>query len=76
MGAIADYSGALRIDPNLAEAHHLRGDACRALKLLDVAVACYAEAIRCQPGWQLSRSLQNECQESLRETYSPISGTP
>ena len=47
--AIAEYSKAIELDPNLAEAYGNRGNAWRALGEVQRAIADYAEAILLNP---------------------------
>ncbi len=58
--AIAEYTKAIVLDPNLAEAYGNRGNAWRALGEVQRAIADYAEAIRLNPqdaGAYASRAL-------------------
>ena len=47
--AIAEYTEAIRIDPNKADFHYFRGDSYRDNNDLDKAIADYTEAIRIDP---------------------------
>ncbi len=58
--AIAEYSKAIELDPNFAEAYSNRGNAYRALGEIQRAIADYAEAILLNPqdaGTYASRAL-------------------
>ncbi len=47
--AIAAFSGAIALDPSLAEAHHQLGNALKAANRLPEAIACLREATRLAP---------------------------
>ena len=47
--ALADADEAIRLEPQLAGAHRLRGDVCTKVGNLDRAIASYTEAIRLDP---------------------------
>lgn len=54
--AIADYDGALRLDPSLADVHNARGELWRRKGDLPKAVADFAAAIKLNPDHVLARA--------------------
>ena len=54
--AIADYDGALRLDPSLADVHNTRGELWRKKGDLPKAVADFAAAIKLNPDHALARA--------------------
>jgi tetratricopeptide (TPR) repeat protein len=54
--AIADYTAALRIDPNYAVAYYDRGLAYRAKGDYDRAIADYEAVLRINPNYSLARN--------------------
>ena len=54
--AIADYDGALRLDPSLADVHNTRGELWRKKGDLPKAVADFAAAIKLNPDHVLARA--------------------
>lgn len=54
--AIADYDGALRLDPSLADVHNARGELWRKKGELPKAVADFAAAIRLNPDHLAARA--------------------
>jgi tetratricopeptide (TPR) repeat protein/tRNA A-37 threonylcarbamoyl transferase component Bud32 len=63
--AIADYSEAIRIDPELASVYNNRGNAEASLGNHDAAIADYSEAIRIDPGDATAYNNRASSQDSL-----------
>ncbi|RQH24147.1 tetratricopeptide repeat protein, partial [Okeania hirsuta] len=56
--AIACYSGAIKLNPNLFKAYHLLGDALIIQGNLDEAISYYQKAIKLQPNkWRAYQKL-------------------
>ena len=68
MRPLADYTEAIRIKPDFAEAYHNRGSLKRELKQYDAALADYTEAIRIKPDFAIAyynRGIQKALYEEL-----------
>ncbi|MCY3019351.1 MAG: protein kinase [Planctomycetota bacterium] len=64
--ALLNADAAIAYDPDLADAHFVRGEALIAKKDYKSARAALADALGCKPGGQDARELQTACEKALR----------
>jgi tetratricopeptide (TPR) repeat protein len=76
--AIADYDGALRLDPSLADIHNVRGELWRRKGDLPKAVADFAAAIKLNPDHVTARANHRALAQELERlgALKAIAGKP
>ena len=76
--AIADYDGALRLDPSLADIHNTRGELWRKKGDLPKAVADFAAAIKLNPDHVTARANHRALAQELERlgALKAIAGKP
>ncbi|XGB38463.1 MAG: tetratricopeptide repeat protein [Cyanobacteria bacterium LVE1205-1] len=73
LGAISDYSEAIRIDPNYAKAYNNRGFAKDKLKDYQGAISDYSEAIRIDPNFAYAYNNRGNAKDELKDYKGAIS---
>jgi len=71
-GAIADYTQAIRIDPNYADAYYNRGKAKSELKDYQGAIADYTQAIRINPNDAAAYNNRGIAKDELKDYQGAI----
>ena len=76
--AIADYDGALRLDPSLADVHNTRGELWRKKGDLPKAVADFAAAMKLNPDHVLARANHRALAQELERlgALKAVAGKP
>jgi tetratricopeptide (TPR) repeat protein len=76
--AIADYDGALRLDPSLADVHNTRGELWRKKGDLPKAVADFAAAIKLNPDHVVARANHRALAQELERlgALKAVAGKP
>ena len=76
--AIADYDGALRLDPSLADIHNTRGELWRKKGDLPKAVADFAAAIKLNPDHFTARANHRALAQELERlgALKAVAGKP